>query len=178
MQTKTLRLLLNVSMSPYLGCRLRGALLRSLKLDIDPTAKISRGTRLGGNHISFGRYAGANEECWIDDHVSLEDNVRMGPRVMILTQSHTIGTAASRLDKPDTMKPVRIGAGSWLHAQVSVMPGAHVAPGCVILAGSVVTKPTLPNGIYAGAPAKRIKNLAIDTEPSVVLPMKSRRARA
>lgn len=49
-------------------------------------------------------------------------------------------------------RQVVIGAGS------TIFPGVTVAEGCAIGAMSLVIKPTEPWGIYAGTPARRLKN--------------------
>lgn len=38
-----------------------------------------------------------------------------------------------------------------------ILPGAYLAEGCAVGACSLVSKPTEPFGIYAGIPAKRVK---------------------
>lgn len=157
------RLILNFSMNWLLGCRLRGALLRFVGVKLPSDGKVSRGTRLGGTNISMGVGFGANEECWIDDHVAIGSRVRIGPRVTIVTQSHPIGCAQQRRGWEDVTRPVKIGDGAWLQTGCMVMPGAHVAAGCVILAGAVVTKSTLPHGEYAGIPAVRTRDLPSDS---------------
>ncbi|MGP6193725.1 DapH/DapD/GlmU-related protein [Priestia megaterium] len=53
---------------------------------------------------------------------------------------------------------VVIKDGVWIGANVTILKGVTVGEGCVIAAGSVVTKNTSPYGIYAGAPAKKIKD--------------------
>lgn len=161
------RALLNASMNAFLGCRARGLLLRLVGVSLPADAKVSRGTRLGGTNISVGTGFGANEECWIDDHVTIGDHVRMGARVTIITQSHPVGDQEQRRGWEDITRPVRIGDGAWLHTGCMVMPGADIADGCVVLAGAVVTKPTLPDGMYAGIPATRIRDLAVGQSGTV-----------
>lgn len=39
-----------------------------------------------------------------------------------------------------------------------ILSNVKISKGCVIAAGSILTKSTEPYGIYAGVPAKRIKN--------------------
>jgi maltose O-acetyltransferase len=40
-----------------------------------------------------------------------------------------------------------------------LLPGVTVGDGCVIAAGSVVTGDCEPHGVYAGVPAKRVRDL-------------------
>ncbi|WP_408003863.1 LbetaH domain-containing protein [Puerhibacterium puerhi] len=40
------------------------------------------------------------------------------------------------------------------------MPGVTIGRGCIIAAGSVVTSDCQPDGLYAGVPAARKKDLA------------------
>ena len=45
----------------------------------------------------------------------------------------------------------------WIGLGVKIMPGLVLNSGSVIAAGSVLTKNTVRNGVYAGVPAKLIK---------------------
>ena len=49
--------------------------------------------------------------------------------------------------------------GCWICAGCTILPGVTIGEGCVIAAGSVVNKDCAPDGLYAGVPAKRIKDL-------------------
>ncbi len=53
---------------------------------------------------------------------------------------------------------INIGSHVWLGAHVKVLKGGSVADGSVVGIGSIVTKPLpTPNAIYAGTPARMIK---------------------
>ncbi len=45
-----------------------------------------------------------------------------------------------------------------------IMPGVTIAEGCVVAAGAVVTRSTEPNGLYAGNPAVRKKDLSTEED--------------
>lgn len=107
-----------------------------------------------------------NEGVFLDRHVHLERNVYIGPRAMLITARHAMGGPGLRA-APGVPDPLRIGAGAWIGAGAIILPGVHVGPGCVIAAGAVVTRSCEANGLYAGVPAKRIKNLP--TTPSGAL---------
>jgi acetyltransferase-like isoleucine patch superfamily enzyme len=58
----------------------------------------------------------------------------------------------------DKVADIEIGNDVWIGVKVVVLPGIHIADGCVVGAGSIVTKSlTEPYGIYAGNPAKLIR---------------------
>ncbi len=101
-----------------------------------------------------------NAGCLIENgsKIVLGDRVYIGPRSMLLTESHILGQSTQRAGAL-TSQEIRIEDGSWLGAQVCVLPGVVIGSGCVIAAGSVVTRSCAPNGLYAGVPARRIRDL-------------------
>lgn len=56
-------------------------------------------------------------------------------------------------------KPVKIGNGCWLGANVTVCSGVTIGNGCVIGAGSVVTRNIADNTFAAGVPCKEIRKI-------------------
>lgn len=54
-------------------------------------------------------------------------------------------------------KGIRIGANCWIGSKVTFLDGTEVGSGCVIAAGSVVTKSFPDNAVIGGVPAKLIK---------------------
>lgn len=55
-------------------------------------------------------------------------------------------------------KPIIFEDYATLGVNCSVLPGVTLGEGCIVGAGSVVTKDTKPWTVYAGAPAKPIKS--------------------
>ncbi|HEU4981084.1 MAG TPA: putative colanic acid biosynthesis acetyltransferase [Acidobacteriaceae bacterium] len=53
--------------------------------------------------------------------------------------------------------PMRIGAYAWICARAIVGPGANVGEGAVLGLGSVATKDLESFGVYAGSPARKVK---------------------
>ncbi|MFZ4893078.1 acyltransferase [Plantibacter sp. Mn2098] len=78
---------------------------------------------------------------------------------MIITGTHRLGAHSQRAGDTQ-VAPVSIGEGVWIGARAIVMPGVVIGDGCVIAAGAVVISVCLPDGMYAGVPARRIKDLA------------------
>lgn len=95
--------------------------------------------------------------------VTIHDGARIGPYFRLLTTLHPTKNAVIRRQwGGDVYLPSSIGRGCWLGIGVTVLPGVSIAEGCIVAAGSIVTTSTTANGLYAGTPARRIKDLAID----------------
>jgi len=121
----------------------------------------SRCTFTGDVSISIGANCYVGHRCLLDASapITVEDGVYMAHRVNILTTTHNIGGPKQRAATPPVHKPVTIGEGCWLATDVTVLPGVTIATGCVIAAGAVVTADCGADGLYAGVPAKRIREL-------------------
>ncbi len=115
------------------------------------------GTRIGdGSFVNYGSY--------FDDSapVTIGKNVGIGPLCTFLTGSHHLGPADHRISGGGKHQPITVEDGCWIGGRVTVLPGVTIGRGCVIAAGAVVTKDCAPNGLYAGVPARRIKDLQED----------------
>jgi acetyltransferase-like isoleucine patch superfamily enzyme len=105
-----------------------------------------------GLFISPGCYI--NRNCFFDAKVMIYigADTHIGPGVTILTSSHAIGPSERRGGEL-VYSPVHIGRGSWIGANVTILPGAVIGAGCIIAAGSVVTSDTKPDTLYTGVAA-------------------------
>lgn len=126
---------------------------------------ISRGfyvDRPAGLSIGIGCFLnyGVHSHCGANDTVgiSIGNSVFIGSDVRICCSSHEFSSKECRAGK-NTYGPVHIKDGCWIGLCSIILPNVTIAEGCVIAAGSVVTKSTEPNGLYAGVPARRIKEL-------------------
>lgn len=112
--------------------------------------------------VKLGANVYINSGLLIDGQglVEIGNNVRIGPRVSIITGDHDITSdPAARASHNVSYYPCRIGNGVWIGAGAVVLPKADIADGCVVGAGAVVTKSTDPNGLYLGIPARRVRDL-------------------
>jgi len=114
-----------------------------------------------GNSLKIGNNVGVNHYCFIGvrGNITIGDNVIFGPRVNIFSENHIfneldIPIKNQGVEKKDTI----IGNDVWIGASVSIMPGVKIGNGCVIAAGSVVTKDVPDFLVVAGVPAEVIKN--------------------
>ena len=95
--------------------------------------------------------------------VSIGDNSTIAQHVFISGENrvHT-GTSTGLLRSADAVevKPVKIGSGVWVGANVTILPGVTIGDACIIAAGAVVTKDVPDGSVVAGVPAKVIKQVA------------------
>jgi acetyltransferase-like isoleucine patch superfamily enzyme len=101
--------------------------------------------------------------CFIDalGGVSIGENVIIGPNVVIHSANHRFND----LDTPIMRQghdcaAVTIEDDCWIGANVVILPGVHVGRGCVVGAGSVVTKSLPAFSVVVGNPAvvKKFRN--------------------
>ena len=111
-----------------------------------------------GANIRLGKDVFINKSCMFVDlgGIELEDKVLIGPDVKILSVNHPLDPKNRR---GVILKGVKIKHNAWLGAGVTVCPGVTIGENSVIGAGSIVTKDVPNNTVYAGVPAKFIKNI-------------------
>ncbi|WP_239017889.1 acyltransferase [Sphingomonas aracearum] len=140
--------------------------MKIIGVNIPESSYVVAGTIIGSNLVRIGERVGINSYCFLDGAADLilEDNVRLGSQVTIITGTHDIEANVLRRDlsKGTIAKPVRIKRGTWIAARVTILPGVIIGEGCVVGAGSVVTRNLAPNGLYAGCPARLIRPLPLD----------------
>lgn len=119
---------------------------------------IEKGVHFGdGLTIGYGSGIGANGT--VADDVFIGKNVMIGQEVLMITSNHRM----DRLDVPmgqqgmTETKPIVIGNDVWIGARVTILPGVHIGNGCVIGAGSILTKNVPDFEVWGGNPARFIK---------------------
>ena len=113
-----------------------------------------------GYNIKVGKNVFMNFNCCILDvmEVKIGNNIMIGPNVQIYTATHPID-AKTRSSWLEFAKPVNIGNDVWIGGGAIICPGVTIGNGAVIGAGTVVTKNVPDNVVFAGNPAKFIKNI-------------------
>lgn len=129
-------------------------------LTIIPTFMCDYGTNI---HIGDDVFVNAN--CYFMDcaDITIGNNVFIGPYTGFYTGTHPLDYK-NRNAGLEKALPIKIGDNCWFGANVSVMPGVTIGNGCVIAAGSVVTKDVPDNTMVAGVPAKIIKNIVQEAD--------------
>lgn len=139
--------------------RQRWRLLRRAGLATEAGA-IAPDCYFGSPRVALGPGCYVNRGVFFDasDWVRLGTNVYVGMRATFCTSGHEPGDRRRRAGAL-TAAPVTVGDGSWVGAGALVLPGVTIGRGCVIAAGAVVTKDCADDGLYAGNPARRIRDL-------------------
>lgn len=117
-----------------------------------------------GDNCSFGAYTQITS-C---NKVQIGNNVLTGAYVIISDNSHGSFTKEDLIIDPrqrplQSKGEVVIGNNVWLGDKVAVLSGVHIGDGAIVAANAVVTKDVPPYSLVAGAPAKVIKQLDINT---------------
>jgi acetyltransferase-like isoleucine patch superfamily enzyme len=112
------------------------------------------------SHVTVGRHSLIGAQCYFDaaGEIRIGDNCLIGPRVMLLTSDHPTGPDGLPEMLP-VGQPITIGDRVWIGAATLVLPGVTIGEGCVLAAGAVITSDCAPRGVYAGIPARRVKDL-------------------
>jgi len=117
--------------------------------------------RICGVKVGRGCYIGFNVICDTNfpELIQIGDEVTVSHNCMFIT--HTQTPCASRLGKLyHSLAPINVGDGAWIGAGCILLPGVEIGNDCMIGAGSVVTKSTDRQSMWAGNPIRRIKSLA------------------
>jgi len=112
------------------------------------------------NRMSVGRNVQIGQGAFIQasGEVTIGDDVMIGPDVKIWSVNHVFDSIDVPIyEQGYTFESVEIGHGVWLGANVFVMPGVSLPEGCVVSAGSVVSKKKYkPYSILSGNPCRMI----------------------
>lgn len=110
--------------------------------------------------VSLGDYSGLGVNSKIYGTCTIGDYVMMGEDCTVITRNHR----NDRTDIPmmqqgfEEERPVTIGNDVWIGDKVTILAGVEIGDGCIIGAGSVVTKSIPPYSIAAGVPARIIRS--------------------
>lgn len=126
------------------------SILNHLELWIeDDSGKINIGchTTIEGGHIAAteGTKIMIGEDCMFSHRIEIRNG-----------DSHSIFDIKSS-KRINNAKDVKIGNHVWLGADTKILKGSIIDDGSVIATGAIVTSHVESNSIYAGVPAKKVK---------------------
>jgi len=125
-------------------------LIRS-KTKIGKNCTIGTATIIEGGDVVIGNNVSIQSRCYMPQQTKIEDNVFMGPGVVITNDKYP------PTEDPSKWRPVTIKKGARIGANVTILPGVTIGENALIGAGSVVTK-DIPAGKTAyGNPARVVE---------------------
>ncbi|MCL4262481.1 MAG: acyltransferase [Anaerolineae bacterium] len=117
---------------------------------------IGVGLRIG-NNSAVGAYSFIGAQGGIE----IGDNVIMGPRVNLHAENHIYEDLGLPIRlQGETRQGIIVEDDCWIGSGTIILDGVHIKQGCVIAAGSVVTKDIPAYSVVAGVPARIIKHRA------------------
>lgn len=144
----------------------------SLKAQATPNQLVLGENSLIESRVTINTYHGEvtlNDNCSIGigsiviGPVRIDANTTIAQNVFITGENRTHSGTSSGLLKSSQgvdIRPVTIGKGVWVGANVTILPGVTIGDSSIIAAGSVVTKDIPESSIAAGVPAKVIKAIS------------------
>jgi acetyltransferase-like isoleucine patch superfamily enzyme len=115
-----------------------------------------------GPFVEIQKSAVVGKRCKVQSHaficglVTIGDDCFIGHGVMFINDTFSSGGPAG--GRQELWNPTRIGNNVSIGSNATILP-VSIAAGAVIGAGAVVTKDITGPGIYAGNPARFIKDI-------------------
>jgi len=127
---------------------------------------IGGGTKLGTNSVidgssSIGNQVSVQTGVYICTYSTVEDSVFLGP-CCVFTNDRYVTQKPFKLIGPTVKKGASIGANALL------FPGVTVGEGAVVGSQAMVNVDVPPRTIFAGIPAKKIRDLSDDWRSSLL----------
>jgi acetyltransferase-like isoleucine patch superfamily enzyme len=135
-------------------------------------------SRLGGcgDRVFFGPFVWIDipENLYLGNSVSVHRNtvmlcgggIRIGNNVSVAHSSSIVSTEHTWSDmgtaikyNPIINREVKIESDVWIGCGVRILSGTHIGRRVIIAAGAVVKNECSPGFLYAGVPARRIKQV-------------------
>ena len=110
--------------------------------------------------IILGKHVGLNGNTIISKKkIEIKDETMIGPNTIIIDHDGHSISPINRWNSDDEPKEISIGKNCWIGMNCIILKGVNIGDNTVIAAGSVVIKSCDKDSLYAGNPAKKIKNI-------------------
>ena len=131
------------------GCQIHGHVF------IAPSCRIYAPWLL---EIGCNSCLGSRSEVYNLGPVVIGERTTVAQHVYLCNGTHDFSTHVM----PLLVGNMKIGNDVFIGAKAMILPGLQIADGCIVGGGAVLVKDTIKYGIYAGNPAKYIKQRVIN----------------
>lgn len=149
-----------MSLSSVLRSIKRKVLIKYYGLkNVHPTFLATFGLSNVSKDVVAGAYSYIGPGCLIYPKVSIGNYTMLANEVYVIGGDHNYRNPEipAVFNGRDYLKPTVIGSDVWIGCRATIMTGVTIGNGAIVAAGAVVTKDLDPYGIYAGVPAKKIR---------------------
>lgn len=118
-----------------------------------------------GEKIKIGNNVGIGEFAYLGGSGGLEigDECIVGQYLSCHPENHNYqNIEISIRHQGVNRKGIKIGKNCWIGSKVTILDGVEIGDGCILAAGSVITKSFPDNSIIGGIPAKLLKTRTND----------------
>lgn len=137
----------------------QGELLRELFGHVGDHASVLAPLQVDyGYNVSLGDRSFINHGAYLMDcaPITIGNDVFIGPNLGAYTAQHPL-VAEERNLGVERALPITIEDDCWLGGDVKIMPGVTIGRGCVIGAGSIVTRDVPAGHLAVGAPCRVVR---------------------
>jgi UDP-2-acetamido-3-amino-2,3-dideoxy-glucuronate N-acetyltransferase len=152
--------LVGTSVVIYAGCTIASRVLVADLSSIRENVTIGAETIIGRgvaveNYCTIGSRCKLETNVYITAYSSIEDDVFIAPGV-ITSNDNFVGRTQERFKH---YKGVTIRRGGRIGANATILPGKVIGEDALVAAGAVVTGDVPPRKIFAGVPAKELRDV-------------------
>jgi acetyltransferase-like isoleucine patch superfamily enzyme len=119
-----------------------GVISRPEQLSLGSNVYISRGFHISARDMTIG------------------SNVMIGPDFLAECDDHMVdrvGSTMFSMRDRRVVDPIKISDDVWIGGRVTLLKGSQISEGCVVGAGSLVTKRLPPYSICVGSPCRPVR---------------------
>lgn len=124
---------------------------------VAPDANFAHGERIFlGDRVNIGPRC----HIWagpLNGKITLADDVLLGPEVLITAAGYDYNQGSPVNAQPMKEGDIVIGRDVWIGCRAIVTAGVTIGDGCIIGAGSIVTRDLPPGSVAVGAPARIVR---------------------
>lgn len=127
--------------------------------DVHPTASVHRSATVSKD-LRADEYAYVGPDCLLSPMVHIGAYSLLAPCVAVVGGDHrtdVVGTPMQFTERPEQL-PTVIGRDAWIGYGAVISRGVTIGEGAVVGAGSVVTKNIPAYEVWAGVPARYLRD--------------------